>query len=98
MGVAFDQPLWLVLLPVGIAYTLLLHAGARRRLGAGRRRAALVLRALMLIALLFALSGFRVVLPVDRLATVFVVDLSDSVGQAGQEEAVTFLRQALAVM
>ena len=35
-------------------------------------------------------------LPVDRLATVFVVDLSDSVGNAGREDALAFLRETLA--
>ena len=41
----------------------------------------------------FALAGFRLVLPVDRLATVFVVDLSDSVGNDGREDALAFLRE-----
>ena len=39
--------------------------------------------------------GFQLVLPVDRLATVFVVDLSDSVGNAGREDALAFLRETL---
>ncbi len=34
-------------------------------------------------------------LPVDRLATVFVVDLSDSVGTAGREDALAFIRESL---
>jgi uncharacterized membrane protein len=38
------------------------------------------------------------VLPVDRLATVYVVDLSDSVGTAGREDALAWLRDSLAVM
>jgi uncharacterized membrane protein len=49
-----------------------------------------------LVALVFALAGFRLVLPVDRLATVFVVDLSDSVGNAGRSDALAFLRESLA--
>ena len=35
-------------------------------------------------------------LPVDRLAVVYVVDLSDSVGTAGREEALAYLRESLA--
>ena len=46
-------------------------------------------------ALVFAIAGFQLVLPVDRLATVFVVDLSDSVGNAGREDALAFLRETL---
>ncbi|MEX1170486.1 MAG: VWA domain-containing protein [Chloroflexota bacterium] len=96
MGLAFDAPLALLLLIPALALTLGLHVGSRRRLGAGRRRAALVIRTVLVSALVFALAGFQLVLPVDRLATVFVVDLSDSVGNAGREDALAFLRETLA--
>jgi uncharacterized membrane protein len=96
MGLAFDAPLALLLLVPALALTLGLHVASRRRLGAGRRRAALAIRTVLLSALVFALAGFQLVLPVDRLATVFVVDLSDSVGNAGREDALAFLRETLA--
>ncbi len=98
MGIAFDSPLWLLLLIPAIAVTVALYLAARRRVGAGRRRTALVVRTVLLTALVFALAGFRLVLPVDRLATVFVVDLSDSVGTVGHEDALAFLRDSLKVM
>jgi uncharacterized membrane protein/Mg-chelatase subunit ChlD len=98
MGISFDAPLALLLLVPAMAVTIGLYLTARRRVGAGRRRVALVVRALLLTALVFALAGFRLVLPVDRLATVFVVDMSDSVGNEGREEALAFLRETLAVM
>ena len=68
-------------------------AGGWAAAGAG---VALVVRGLLLSALVLALAGFQLVLPVDRLATVFVVDLSDSVGNAGREDALAFLRDTLA--
>ena len=95
MGISFDAPLALLLLVPALLLTFGLHLGARRRMGAGRRRVALVVRSLLLAALVFALAGFQLVLPVDRLATVFVVDLSDSVGNAGREDALAFLRETL---
>ena len=95
MGISFDTPLALLLLVPALLLTIGLHLGARRRMGSGRRRAALVVRALLLSALVFALAGFQLVLPVDRLASVFVVDLSDSVGNAGREDALAFLRETL---
>ena len=98
MGFAFDTPLALLLLPPALLFTLLLHAGARRRVGVGRRRAALLVRTIMLAALVLALAGFQLVLPVDRLATVFVLDLSDSVGNAGRDEALAFVRDSLKEM
>jgi uncharacterized membrane protein len=98
MGFGFDAPLALLLLVPALALTFGLHVASRRRVGAGRRRLALVLRTLLLAALVFALAGFRLVLPVDRLATVYVVDLSDSVGQAGREDALAWLRESLKAM
>ena len=98
MGIAFDAPLALILLIPALGLTFGLYAAARRRTGVGRRRVALIVRTVLLSALVFALAGFRLVLPVDRLATVFVVDLSDSVGEAGREDALAFLRESLALM
>jgi uncharacterized membrane protein len=76
--------------------TLLLSAAARHHLSLGRRRASLVLRTIVLSSLVLALAGLRLDLPVDRLTTVFVLDLSDSVGARGHDAALTFLRDALA--
>jgi len=98
MGITFESPLALLLLLPAIALTIVLYLSARRRVGAGRRRAALVVRTLLLSALVLALAGFRLVLPVDRVATVFVVDLSDSVGNDGRQDALAFLRETLAVI
>ncbi|MEJ7697437.1 MAG: VWA domain-containing protein [Candidatus Limnocylindrales bacterium] len=97
MGVSFEAPVALLLLIPALALTFALYLGSRRRIGVGRRRIALVVRTLLISALVLALAGFRLVLPVDRLATVFVVDLSDSVGNAGREDALAFLRESLAL-
>jgi hypothetical protein len=96
MGIAFEAPLALALLIPALILTIGLHAGARRRMGTGRRRAALILRTVVLTALVLAIAGFQLVLPVDRLATVFVVDLSDSVGTRGAR-TLAFLRETLKV-
>jgi len=98
VGVRFESPAWLLLLVPALLITFVPHLAARRRIGAVRRRAALAVRTLLLTALVFALAGFQLVLPVDRLATVFVVDLSDSVGNEGRENALAFLRESLVAM
>jgi uncharacterized membrane protein len=95
MSVAFDDPRWLLLLPIALGLVVGLHLGARRRLGTVRRGFALVVRIAIVAALVFAVAGFRIVIPVDRLATVFVIDLSDSVAAATHEDALLFLREAL---
>ena len=98
MGIRFEAPIWLLLLIPALLVTFVPHLATRRRMGARRRRAALALRTALLTALVFALAGIQLVLPVDRLATVFVVDLSDSVGTSGREDALAFLRQTVEVM
>jgi uncharacterized membrane protein len=98
MGVGIDAPLALLLLVPAIGLTVGLHLASRRRVGAGRRRLAVIVRTLLLTALVLALAGFRLVLPVDRLATVYVVDLSDSVGEPGRQDALVWLRESLKAM
>jgi uncharacterized membrane protein/Mg-chelatase subunit ChlD len=98
MGVRFDAPIWLILLVPALLLTFVPHLAARRKMGARRRRAAIAVRTVLLSALILALAGFQLILPVDRLATVFVVDLSDSVGTEGREDALAFLRETLEVM
>jgi uncharacterized membrane protein len=98
MGIRFEAPIWLLLLLPALLVTFVPHLAARRRMGARRRRAALALRTILLTALVFALAGIQLVLPVDRLANVFVVDLSDSVGASGREDALAFLRDTLDAM
>jgi uncharacterized membrane protein len=98
MGIAFEAPLLLLLFIPAIIITVVLHIAARRRLGAGRRRIALVIRSMLLAALVLGLAGLQIVLPVNRLATVFVLDLSDSIGSAGREDALAFVRTALEEM
>jgi uncharacterized membrane protein len=78
-----------------LVITLGLSLAARHHLAKGRRRVSLVLRATILASLVLALAGFQLVWPVDRLTTVFVVDLSDSVGEAGRDSALAFVRDAL---
>ena len=95
MGITFDAPLALLLLPPLIAVVVALHLTSRRRLGKGRRRVALGVRIALLGALVAALAGLQLVLPVDRLAVVFVVDMSDSVGTQGREDSLAYVREAL---
>ncbi len=98
MGIRFESATWLLLLVPALLLTFIPHLAARRRIGARGRRAAVAVRTILLSALVLALAGFQLVLPVDRLATVFVVDLSDSVGTTGRADALAFLRESLAVM
>ena len=95
MGLSFATPFWLWLGLPAIGLTLLLSRAARHHLSRVRRALALGVRLLILSAVILALAGLQVVVPVDRLTTVFVVDLSDSVGDEGRDSALRFVRDAL---
>ena len=97
MGVAASAPLLLLLIPLVVGLVVGLQLIAKRGLGDARARLALLVRALLVSALAMALAGVAVILPADRLATVFVVDLSDSVGNTGRADALAFVRDALEV-
>ena len=70
----------------------------RRRMGVGRSQArvALALRAAVAVLVLGALLGVDLPRVRDRVATVFLVDASESLGPGGRAEAVEWVRDALA--
>jgi hypothetical protein len=70
------------------------HASLRRR----RAVASLILRVSILVLVVFAIAGLQWVQASDELAVVFVLDVSDSIDATAREEAVAFIRAALAEM
>ena len=54
------------------------------------------LRLLLALLLILALSGFQLVSRPDELAVVFLVDYSDSMGEAGRQAALAFVEEAVA--
>jgi uncharacterized membrane protein len=109
--ISFSQPAWLILLallPLSalIALPRLFNRRglAVDRAGLPARRldlqalAALGVRWALFAALIFALAGMQAVQPTNRLAVVFLIDASDSVGPSGVEQAAQFVREALRAM
>ncbi|WP_060687622.1 VWA domain-containing protein [Ardenticatena maritima] len=92
LAVTHPNMLWLLVL---VPPLLWLAWRAPRPAQRGRKLAAMALRGLLMSALVLALAGLHVRLPVDDTAVVFLIDLSDSVPPAQQEAAVTFVRRAL---
>lgn len=94
---SFITPLALALLaliPALWALTLL----TPRRLAPWRFWSSLALRSAILLALILALAGTQIVLPVRDLTTVFLVDVSDSMTPVQRERALQYVNDALAVM
>ena len=109
--ISFSQPAWLILLALLPLSALIalprLFSGRRSavdRAGLSARRldlqalAALGVRWALFAALIFALAGMQAVQPTNRLAVVFLIDASDSVGPNGVEQAAQFVREALGAM
>lgn len=87
---------WVVVPLVGVLAAEWLLS--RRRIGVSHRqwRAATLVRAGVAVLVVLALADLAVVRPAERVATMFVVDASDSLGAGGQAEAVAWVRDALA--
>ncbi|MGH2820817.1 MAG: VWA domain-containing protein, partial [Actinomycetota bacterium] len=92
---SFSQPLWLAALPI-IPLVWWIHRHGAGAVSRGQRTIATVVRSAIVACLVLALSGIALALPARRLATVFVVDASDSMSPAAAERAEEFVRRALA--
>jgi Mg-chelatase subunit ChlD len=70
---------------------------ARRRVGVPRRQWAFAVAVRVVVAALLvaALANLAVVRPAERVATVFLIDGSDSLGGDGRDAAVAWVREAL---
>jgi uncharacterized membrane protein len=94
---SFITPLALILLtllPALWAFTLL----TPRRLAPWRFWSSLALRSVILAALVLAIAGAQIVLPVREVTTVFLIDVSDSMTPAQRERALQYVNDALAAM
>ncbi|MBN1285912.1 MAG: VWA domain-containing protein [Anaerolineae bacterium] len=93
---SFATPIALVLFLV-LPYFIWL---GRPRLPFRRARdfTSLALRLAIVALLILGLAGAQLVLAADKLATIFLVDFSDSMGAAGQQAALDFVEMALGSM
>jgi Mg-chelatase subunit ChlD/uncharacterized membrane protein len=80
-----------------LAVVVLEFLAARRKLGVTRRqwRWAVALRVLVVALLVGALLDIALIRPAQRVATVFVIDASDSVGASGKTAAVSWAADAI---
>lgn len=84
----------LLLLPLFV----LIQRVSRSHLPLERQRMALTLRLMAVALLVLAASGPRIIHTADRLAVAFLLDYSDSVSPEARNQAVAWVRQALAAM
>ena len=92
---ALTNPPALVLL---LALLPVVYLGWPRTAYRRRAAASLLLRSAIVTLIILALAGLQVNRPADRLATVFLVDVSDSMGPDAQAEQLAFIQRALSHM
>lgn len=92
----FTSPLALLLILLLPAVAALGWPGR----GHGRRREiiSLVLRLTLMLGLILSLAGLELRLPTDRLAVVFLLDVSDSMPETAQNLAADYIRRALSAI
>ncbi|NTU85185.1 MAG: VWA domain-containing protein, partial [Chloroflexales bacterium] len=91
----YPEMLWL-LVAVGLIWAIALITP--RRLTPWRLWSSLAVRTAIALALIMAVAGVQLVLPVDRLTTVFLLDGSDSLPASTRAQAETFIQEALQQM
>src|SRR5919109_1088927 len=97
MNLLFTAPQYLLLLCC-IPVIVWLFWRSTTHLLPFRRSLVLTLRVLMIILVVLSLSGLSVENPTEQVNAMFVLDASDSVGEAGREAALGFVQRALKQM
>lgn len=93
MALAVDNPFWLLAF-IPAAFVLFLFWKSQKGLPFVRKTIIVILRSILFSLLILALAGLQMLWPVKELATVFVVDHSDSM--IGQEEQLeSFITKAM---
>jgi uncharacterized membrane protein len=90
---SFTTPLALVLL---FCIPFVVYIGfPRQRFRRVRDSVSLVLRVIIMLLLVLSLAGVQAVQSADRLAVVYLLDVSDSMGQDAQAAAIDYIRDSL---
>lgn len=94
-GLSFTNPLALLLWPPLAFYFVWLARRSLADLSPSRRNFSIALRLLVLSALVFALAGLQLVRFNRDVATMFVLDYSDSIPPATKDAALSYIRKAV---
>jgi uncharacterized membrane protein/Mg-chelatase subunit ChlD len=93
-SVSFGNPWWLLLLPLVLPPLVWMSYRSLAGLGAVRRALAILFRAAVLTLIILALAEVRSVRRSERMATIFLVDASNSVPREHQKKALDYVSEA----
>ncbi len=94
LSITFGQPWWLILIPLILPPLVWMSFRSLAGLGSVRRTLAILLRAGVITLIVLALAETQTVRRSDRLSTLFVVDVSNSVPREQQMAAIDYVRGA----
>src|SRR5437667_10245093 len=97
MNFQFTNPAWLLLLLVGVLWTVWLALKSDVQSSAWRRWAALAVRLVMVLALILAIAGLQWKRPQEGMNVFFLLDRSDSIPPEQQEAARLYVSRAAAL-
>ncbi|MBC7812994.1 MAG: VWA domain-containing protein, partial [Burkholderiales bacterium] len=94
---SFTTPIALIVLLIAVPVVVYL-GWPRMAFRRSRDITSLLLRLVIITLLALALAGTQVVQSADRLAVVFLVDVSDSIGTVAQEAQLEYIRESMTRM
>ncbi|MFO0890829.1 MAG: VWA domain-containing protein [Isosphaeraceae bacterium] len=94
LSIAFGQPWWLLLLPLILPPLVWMSFRSLAGLGPVRRLLAILLRAGVITLIVLALAEMQTVRRSDRLTTMFLVDVSNSIPREQQKTAIQYVTDA----
>jgi uncharacterized membrane protein/Mg-chelatase subunit ChlD len=94
LSVTFGRPWWLVLLPLILPPLVLMSYRSLSGLGRVRRALAILLRGSVLSLIVLALAQLQIVRRNDRLTTMFLVDVSQSIPQEQRKSVLDYVTDA----
>lgn len=94
MGINFNNPFILLLIPLSILFVIYLGKFKIKARNNARRKTVLGIRIIIFILLILALSGINIKTDVDTTTTIFAVDLSKS-NEQNQDELKKFMLEAV---
>ena len=95
MPFQFTHPSWLLALPVGLLWIVLVARGSGLALAPWKRSTILLSRLLLLFALVGALAGLQRRQPSEGMNVFFLLDRSDSIPTTLQESSLRFVNEAV---
>ena len=92
LSITFGQPWWLILIPLILPPLVWTSFRSLAGLGTVRRAVAIMLRAGVITLIVLALAETQTVRRSERLSTLFVLDVSNSIPREQQIAAIDYIR------